>query len=104
MNSDFNQKAAKFIINEVLPRAKKKDCSIEEILPHCITHKLINFELEGITFRAQTREFLDHYFYEKNSHSDNSKFVLYLIADSLREFIDEHRIKELMNEQDNPSH
>ncbi len=57
----IHSKIANFIINEVLPRSKKLRMKPEEFLEPNVGTLLVQFEIEGLTFRTQTREFLDYF-------------------------------------------
>lgn len=62
MNDEtIHSRIAKFIINEVLPRSNKLKVKPAEFLDPSVGTLLVQFEQEGLTFRKQTREFLDYF-------------------------------------------
>jgi hypothetical protein len=54
-----NNKIAIFVINEILPRTKKLKISAEEFLHPKVVAWLLECEEAGLTYRLQTRKFLE---------------------------------------------
>jgi len=52
-------KYAKFILNEIKPRADKLLKPMDEFLPATAAYYIFLLEQQGLTFRKQTREALD---------------------------------------------
>ena len=52
-------KYAKFILNEIKPRADKMNCSMVDFIPATAAYYIFLLEQQGLTFRKQTREALD---------------------------------------------
>lgn len=65
----IHSKIASFIINEVLPRSKKLKLKPVEFLDPKISTLLVQLEDSELTFRKQTREYLD-YFIKRMSNPD----------------------------------
>jgi hypothetical protein len=55
----FYQKLAKILINEILPRAKKCNQTVEEFIPDDVAVMLARMELEGHFTRKDVRMILD---------------------------------------------
>ena len=56
---EVNRKYAKFILNEIKPRADKLFKPMDEFLPATAAYYIFLLEEQGKTFRKQTREALD---------------------------------------------
>ena len=54
-----NNKIAIFVINEIMPRAKKLKIPIEEFLHPNVVAWLLECEELGLMYRLQTRKFLE---------------------------------------------
>ena len=59
-----NNKIANFIVNEVLPRAKKLGIPAEEFAHPNLTAFFVKSEEEGCLYRYQTRKYLNQRFEE----------------------------------------
>jgi len=55
----FYQKLAKILINEILPRAKKCNQTVDEFIPDGVAAMLARMELEGHFTRKDVRKILD---------------------------------------------
>jgi hypothetical protein len=54
-----NNKIAIFVINEIMPRAKKLKIPVEEFLSTSVVAWLLECEELGLMYRLQTRKFLE---------------------------------------------
>jgi len=59
IDAGTNSKYAKFILNEIKPRADKMNCSMVDFIPATAAYYIFLLEQQGKTFRKQTREALD---------------------------------------------
>jgi hypothetical protein len=59
VDSETNSKYAKFVLNEVKPRADKLNKSIADFIPATAAFYIFMLEQQDKTFRKQTREALD---------------------------------------------
>jgi hypothetical protein len=59
IDAETNSKYAKFVLNEIKPRADKLNKSITEFIPATAAFYIFLLEQQGKTFRKQTREALD---------------------------------------------
>jgi len=59
IDAETNSKYAKFILNEIKPRADKLNKSMTEFIPATASFYIFLLEQQGKTFRKQTREALD---------------------------------------------
>ena len=59
IDAETNGKYAKFILNEIKPRADKMNCPMNEFIPATAAFYIFMLEQMGKTFRKQTREALD---------------------------------------------
>jgi hypothetical protein len=59
IDAGTNSKYAKFILNEIKPRADKMNCSMVDFIPATAAYYIFLLEQTGKTFRKQTREALD---------------------------------------------
>jgi hypothetical protein len=59
IKEEFNNKTAKFILNELVPRAKALGIPLELFLKPTEVSLIIMFEMKGLLFRKKTREILD---------------------------------------------
>jgi hypothetical protein len=55
----FYQKLSKILINEILPRAKKCNQTVEEFIPSEVASMLTRMEAEGHCTRKDVRKILD---------------------------------------------
>lgn len=69
-------KYAKFIINEINPRAERVNKSMNDFLPSALAFNLIKLEQQGLTFRKQTREVLDYLTDQTKTPSDMTVKIL----------------------------
>jgi predicted component of type VI protein secretion system len=77
MNNPQTYKAfAKFITNEIKPRAELVNKSMNDFLPSAIAFNLIKLEQQGLTFRKQTREVLDYLTDQTKMPSDTTVKIL----------------------------
>jgi hypothetical protein len=77
MNNAQTYKAfAKFIINEIKPRAERVNKSMNDFLPSPLAFNLIKLEQHGYTFRKQTREVLDYLTDQTKTPSDMTIKIL----------------------------
>jgi hypothetical protein len=77
MNNAQTYKAfAKFIINEIKPRAERVNKSMNDFLPSLLAFNLIKLEQQGLTFRKQTREVLDYLTDQTKTPSDMTIKIL----------------------------
>ena len=53
-------KYAKFVLNELIPRAKKLNIPLDDFLPPQLAALVFSLELKGLTFRTHTRDFLNY--------------------------------------------
>jgi len=80
MTESVYSKYAKFILNEIKPRAKRNKLSLCDLIPSDVAFHLFCLEIGGKITRRQTREFLDYIvaakvdsYYEQ---TDNIKWVI----------------------------
>lgn len=59
IDAETNKKYAKFILNEIKPRADKLNKSMTDYIPATAAYYIFMLEQQGKTFRKQTREALD---------------------------------------------
>jgi hypothetical protein len=59
IDAETNGKYAKFILNEIKPRADKSNKSMADFIPATAAFYIFMLEQRGKTFRKQTREALD---------------------------------------------
>ena len=59
IDAETNGKYAKFILNEIKPRADKMNKTMTEFIPATASFYIFLLEQQGKTFRKQTREALD---------------------------------------------
>lgn len=59
IDAETNSKYAKFILNEIKPRADKLFKPMNEFIPATAAYYIFLLEQQGKTFRKQTREALD---------------------------------------------
>jgi hypothetical protein len=59
IDAETNSKYAKFILNEIKPRADKLNKPMTEFIPATASFYIFLLEQQGKTFRKQTREALD---------------------------------------------
>jgi hypothetical protein len=59
IDAETNSKYAKFILNEIKPRADKLNKTMNEFIPATASFYIFLLEQQGKTFRKQTREALD---------------------------------------------
>jgi hypothetical protein len=59
IDAETNSKYAKFVLNEIKPRADKLNKSMTEFIPATASFYIFLLEQQGKTFRKQTREALD---------------------------------------------
>ena len=77
MNNAQTYKAfAKFIINEIKPRAERVNKSMNDFLPSPLAFNLIKLEQQSLTFRKQTREVLDYLIDQSETPSDMTVKIL----------------------------
>ena len=67
---------AKFMINEIKPRAERVNKSMSAFLPSPLAFALIKLEQQGYTYRKQTREVLDYLIDQTKSPSDMTVKIL----------------------------
>jgi hypothetical protein len=79
INTEISTKYAKFILNEIRPRADKLNKSLGDFIPSAGALHLFMLEQEGKTHRKQTREFLDYVMEPTETPTD----VIVRITDSL---------------------
>lgn len=60
MNDAIYSKYAKFIINEIKPRAKKINGDLDTFLPSKFAFYILSLEHKGLFTRYETRQFLDY--------------------------------------------
>jgi hypothetical protein len=66
IDAETNSKYAKFILNEIKPRADKLLKPMEDFIPATAAFYIFLLEQQGKTFRKQTREALDFLMYPDN--------------------------------------
>jgi hypothetical protein len=59
IDAETSKKYAKFILNEIKPRADKMNKPMNEFIPSTASFYIFLLEQQGKTFRKQTREALD---------------------------------------------
>jgi hypothetical protein len=59
MNPEWSKKCFTILINEIAPRAKKLNMSIQEYLDPKIAHHLVQLEYQGYITRRELRTLLD---------------------------------------------
>ena len=59
IDAETNKKYAKFVLNEIKPRADKLNKSMADYIPSTAAYYIFLLEQQGKTFRKQTREALD---------------------------------------------
>ena len=60
INTEISTKYAKFVLNELMPRAKKLDIRLDDFLPPQLAALIFSLELKGLTYRTHTRDFLNY--------------------------------------------
>ena len=73
-------KYAKFVINEIVPRAKKMKTSPEDFIPPSAAALIFRLELQGLTYRKHTREFLDYLLDKSKTPSDMTVKIMNTIV------------------------
>jgi hypothetical protein len=59
IDAETNKKYAKFVLNEIKPRADKLNKSMADYIPATAAYYIFLLEQQDKTFRKQTREALD---------------------------------------------
>ena len=91
IDKELATKYAKFVINEIKPRAERVNKSMSDFLPSPLAFALIKLEQQGLTFRKQTREVLDYLTNQTKTPSDMTVKILdsiYLMCNM--EIVDEN--------------
>lgn len=57
--NNLHTKYAKFIVNELMPRAKRLNIELAAFIPAYVSFPLFYLEYSGKTTRIETRQFLD---------------------------------------------